>query len=180
MKRRAIARSLPHPYSTAQDRSRFFQHRQAVCSFTLLVDTFSQAVIVVIEQLALSIVCLAGVYFIVLGALALARPEIAKRFLLGFAGSARAHYSELLVRIVVGGSLVLSSPLMLFSSAFTVFGWVLVGTSAAILLVPWQSHHRFAARSVPPALRFISVIGLGSLALGVFTLGALAFGSQTA
>lgn len=128
-------------------------------------------------QLALSIVCLAGLYFFVLGALALARPDTAKRFLLGFAGSARAHYSELFVRILVGASLVLYSPLMAFSVAFSVFGWVLVGTSAGLLLIPWQWHHRFAQRSVPAALRFISVIGLFSLGLGVLTVAAAALGS---
>ena len=130
-----------------------------------------------IEHLALSIVSLAGFYFLVLGALALARPNIAKRFLLGFAGSAGVHYSELLVRILVGGSFVLYSPFMLFSVAFAVFGWVLVSTSAGLLLVPWQWHQRFTQRSVPAAMRFVSVVGLFSFGLGTVIFAAAVLGS---
>jgi len=49
---------------------------------------------------------------------------------------------------------------------------VLVVTSAALLLVPWQWHRRFAGRAVPQALRFLPLIGICSLLLGGLVLVA--------
>jgi hypothetical protein len=130
-----------------------------------------------IEFLAFAIVVLAGLYFIALAAVSLLTPARANRFLLGFAGSPSAHYAELLLRFLVGGALVLHAPRMLFSGAFHLFGWVLVVTTASLLLVPWQWHHRFAQRAVPRATRYITLIGVASLAIGGLILVAVIRGS---
>ena len=124
------------------------------------------------EMLASGVVVLTGLYLVGLGAVSLVTPAQASRFLLGFAGSATAHYAELLIRLLVGGAFLLHSSHMLFSAVFVLFGWALVTTTAVLAIVPWQWHHRFAQRSVPHALRHLKLVAIASLVLGGFVLAA--------
>ena len=130
-----------------------------------------------IEASALGLVVLAAVYFIALAGVSLLIPASASRFLLGFAGSPFKHYTELFVRFLVGAALVLHAPRTVAPSAFAVFGWLLLVTTACLLLVPWRWHQRFAQYAVPQAARHISLIGLASLALGGVMLVAVVLGS---
>lgn len=121
----------------------------------------------------LSIVVAAGLFFMALGGASLVAPSRAKQFLLGFASSPLKHYVELALRFLVGGAFVLSAPRVPFPGVFSVFGWVLLGTTAGLLLIPWRWHHRFARRSVPEALRFLPLIGASSVVLGGLVLWAV-------
>ena len=129
------------------------------------------------EALARTAVLLTALYFIALAVVSLLVPERTIRFLLGFAGSALTHYIELLLRLVVGGALVLHAPRMLLAHAFTVFGWVLLITTACLLVMPWQWHHRFALQAVPRVTRHITLVGMTSLVISVSILVAVAGGS---
>lgn len=130
------------------------------------------------ELLALAGVAIAAVFLIVLGTAALVAPERARRFLLGFAGSPSKHYAELAVRFLVGGAFLLAAPHVLWPDAFKGFGWVLVATTAGLLLVPWRWHDRFARQAVPRALRFLPLLGASSIALGALVLYALVLGPR--
>ncbi len=130
-----------------------------------------------IEALALTVVVLTGLYFITLAAVSLFMPAQANRFLLGFAGSALTHYTELILRFVVGSALVLHAPRMLFAGAFTLFGWVLLVTTAGLFLIPWRWHHRFAQKAVPKAARHITLVGSASFAIGGLILAAVVRGA---
>lgn len=132
-----------------------------------------------IEAIAAALVVLAALYFLALGAASLVLPSRANRFLLGFAGSQAVHYTELLARFVVGAALVLHAPRMYLSDAFNVFGWILLVTTACLLLLPWRWHRRFAQHVVPRAIRHLKWIGLTSLACGSFILAAVVRGSAT-
>lgn len=131
-----------------------------------------------IESMALAVIVFAGLYLIGLGTVSLLAPSRAARFLLGFVSSARAHYLELFLRFVVGAALVLSAPRMLLPGAFQLAGWVLLVTSACLLLLPWRWHQRFAQQAVPKATRHLSLIGVASLAMGGFLLVAVVMGNQ--
>ncbi len=131
-----------------------------------------------IEWVAKSAVLAAGLYLAGLGMALLARPASASRFLMGHATSASLHYLELGVRIVVGLAFVRNAPAMLESGLFSVFGWVLVGTSAVLLMVPWHWHRRLAEKSVPQALRFTPLLGLASLLMGGGVLMAALLGPR--
>lgn len=106
----------------------------------------------------------------VLGSASLVAPPKAREFLLGFAGSARKHYAELAFRFAVGAAFVVHAPQMQFPQVFEVFGWIVLGTTTGLLLIPWRWHHRFALRAVPTALRLLPLIGVSSTALGVLIL----------
>lgn len=124
--------------------------------------------------LATAMVFLSGLYLLALGVLSLLRPAQASRFLLGFATSARAHYFELVLRMLVGFAFVVEAPNSRFELPFSVFGWVLIGSTACLLLVPWQWHHRFAQMAVPYAIRSLGLVAVASLALGACILAAVA------
>ncbi len=129
-----------------------------------------------IDMLAAAAVVLFGLYLLGLGLTVFLRRAVVARFLLAHGRSASAHYLELTLRLVIGGAFVLRAPSMLFAEVFTVFGWVLLVTTAGLFTVPWQWHRRFAQRSVPQALRYLTLLGIASLALGSFVLFATAHG----
>ena len=120
--------------------------------------------------LAYAGVLLTALYLAGLGAVALFAPALASRFLRAHAGSGPLHYLELGIRIALGLAFVQHAPAMWLPAVFTGFGWLLVATSAALLLVPWRWHRRFAERTVPQALKFLPLIGVSSLLLGGFVL----------
>jgi hypothetical protein len=124
----------------------------------------------VIEILALFVVIFGGLFFLTLGCVSLLAPTRARRFLLAFAGSPTKHYAELAIRFLLGSAFVLAAPATVNSAMFTLFGWVLLATTVALLLVPWRWHHRFARRAVPEALRFLPLVGTTSVALGGLVL----------
>lgn len=123
-------------------------------------------------MIALALVVAAGLFLLLLGLASLAMPALAGRFLLGFAETPTKHYAELAVRLIVGTAFVLLAPDARFPGAFTLFGWLLLVTTACMLFIPWRWHRRFTERSVPQALRFLPVIGVASLLLGGLVLWA--------
>jgi hypothetical protein len=126
-----------------------------------------------IELAAPAVVTVTGLFFLLLGGASLLTPARVRGFLVGFAGSRAKHYAELALRLIVGGAFVILAPRVPFSSGFGLFGWVLLGTTAVLLLIPWRWHHRFAQRAVPEALRFLPLVGISSLALGALVLWAV-------
>jgi hypothetical protein len=129
-----------------------------------------------IDLLALALVLLTGLYLIGLGAVSLFAPARATFFLEGFASSARAHYVELVLRLGAGVALVTYAPRMRFSAAFALGGWVLVVTAAALLVVPWRWHHRFARWAVPQAIPHLRLIAAASFLFGSFVLACVILG----
>lgn len=131
----------------------------------------------VIGTAALAVVVAAGAYLVVLGWTCLAAPARAGRFLSSFARSPRWHYAELLVRFLVGGAFVLAAPGMPLAGVFALVGWVLLATTAGLLLLPWRWHRRIAAGTVPRVQRALPLLGVASIALGIALLGAVVFGT---
>lgn len=125
-----------------------------------------------LELVALTLVVLAAAYLIGLGVAAFVAPSRTARFLDAFASSARAHYLEIAIRLLVGAALVVAAPRMLWPDVFQVFGWVIVVTSLVLLVLPWRWHQRFAQAVVPPLTRRVWLFGLLSLPLGVVLLFA--------
>lgn len=119
------------------------------------------------------IVVLFAVYLLGLAAASLFLPAHARRFLERFASTARAHYLEMLVRLLVGCAFVSYSPHMLWFQAFLVLGWLLVISTVVLLLIPWRWHRKFAQIVVPPITRHVWLFGLVSLPLGGVILFAV-------
>lgn len=122
---------------------------------------------------AVVVLLLAGAYLLGLGIATATHPEQVRRFLSAHASSARTHFIELVVRMVVGVALLVASPRMHGSAAFRVAGLVLAGTTIVLAVLPWRVHHRFAAWSVPIASRRLLLLGVGAVGAGVVLLAAL-------
>lgn len=128
-----------------------------------------------LNMLALVGVLLTGFYFVGLGVIAFSAPDRAGRFLLRFAETPFAHFLEMFLRLAMGAAFVIRAPLMLFPDAFKLFGWLLVVTTACLLVVPWRWHRRFAQRVVPQALRWLRLVAMVALTLGALVLFSAAW-----
>ncbi len=111
-----------------------------------------------------------GLALIAFAVLVTVKRQRAEQFIDLFARTARAHFAEQISRVIVGTALVIFSPTMWHSSVFKVFGWLLVVSSAALLLMPWRWHQRFGETARPLIVRYLTIYAVGAFALGVFIL----------
>jgi hypothetical protein len=123
-----------------------------------------------LDPLARLLVALAGAYLLTLGALAWLRPSAAARYLLGFATTPTRHALELSLRGALAWALWRWAPHAPWPVALTAAAAVLGLTTAAMAVLPWRWHQRFAAWSVPQALPHLRSIGLASGAMGAALL----------
>lgn len=100
------------------------------------------------------------------------RPRRAERFLSLFASSAKAHYLEQALRLIVGLALLGFAPSMRWSTGFEILGWLITVTAIGLLLIPWRWHHRFGRWAIPLVLRHLRWYALAAGTLGVFILWA--------
>src|SRR3984957_19933082 len=63
-----------------------------------------------------------GLFLVGLTVVVFAKPAVAKRFFMSFASSARSHYTEQVVRLLIGASLIIRSGAMRQAKIF----WFLV------------------------------------------------------
>jgi hypothetical protein len=117
---------------------------------------------VVVVAFGLLLIGFAGVVF--------AKPAMAEAFLMRFASSARTHYIEQAFRLLVGAALVVLSPAMWQPKMFWLLGWAIVVSSAALMCVPWQWHHRLGERMLPMLIRYLRLYAVGAFALGALLL----------
>lgn len=116
----------------------------------------------IVVGFGLFLVALAGVIFL--------KPALAEGFFGLFAGSARAHYTEQVCRLLIGASLTLLAPTLVHPTAFRLIGWAIVISSMVLLLTPWQWHYRFGTVVRPRLIRYLRLFGLGIFAFGVLLL----------
>jgi len=128
-----------------------------------------------ITLFALTIVVMAAFFLLSLATASLFWQRQAAQFLNGFAGSARAHYTEIILRLIIGAALVIAAPEMRFSNQFMLFGWLIVATSFVLLLIPWRWHQRFAQTVLPPLIKRVWLFALLSLPLSFALLYAVLF-----
>jgi hypothetical protein len=132
------------------------------------------------SQVAAVVVVGFGFLLIVLTGVAFAKPAIAERFLMRFASSARTHYVEQIFRLLIGAALVVLSSAMWQPTMFRLVGWAIVVSSAALMCLPWQWHHRFGERLLPIVVRHLRLYAVGSLAFGALLLYGVFAGGRVA
>lgn len=117
-----------------------------------------------------------GLFLVGLTVVVFAKPAIAERFFMSFASSARAHYTEQVVRLLIGASLIIRSVAMWQPKIFWFVGWAIVVSSLVLILTPWQWHDRFGEIVRPILIRRMKLFAIGLLAFGVL----LIYGVSTA
>lgn len=123
-----------------------------------------------LQLLSAAVIFLAVLFLIGLGVVCIVRPALAARFLLAFASTAKLHLLELAGRFVVGVALVCHSEATTYPVAFAAVGWALLVTTAVLLVLPWRLHRAFAAKVVPPALKFVQPMGVVAVVMGMTLL----------
>jgi len=126
--------------------------------------------ITMMNAVAETLVVAFGLFLLGLTAVVFTKPSMARRFFMAFASSARAHYTEQAVRLLIGAALVVLSPTMWRSTVFWFLGWAIVLSSLALLLSPWRWHHRFGERVKPILIPRMRLFALGLAAFGVLLL----------
>ena len=111
-----------------------------------------------------------GLFLVGLTVVVFAKPAVAERFFMSFASSARAHYTEQVIRLLIGASLVIRSAVMWQPKVFWFVGWAIVLSSLVLILTPWQWHDRFGEKVRPMLIRRIKLFAVGLLAFGVLLL----------
>jgi hypothetical protein len=107
------------------------------------------------------------------------KPSLAERFLRSFASSARAHYTEQGLRLLVGAAIVNFASSMWYPELFKLFGWLIVVTAVGLLLVPWRWHHKFGMWVMPLVIRHMRLFALGASALAAFILYGVSRGASS-
>jgi hypothetical protein len=131
--------------------------------------------------LAAIVVVACGLFLIGLSVVIFANPALAERFFMSFASSARTHYAEQALRLLIGASLVVLSPAMWQTNMFRLLGWAIVVSSAGLILIPWRWHHRFGERVLPLIVRHMRLYALGLFGFGALLLyGVFAAASRGA
>ena len=111
-----------------------------------------------------------GLFLVGLTVVVFAKPAVAERFFMSFASSARAHYTEQVVRLLIGASLIIRSGAMWQPKIFWLVGWGIVLSSLVLILTPWQWHDRFGQEVRPMLIRHMKLFALGLLAFGVLLI----------
>ncbi|NER12464.1 hypothetical protein GWK08_03350 [Leptobacterium flavescens] len=122
------------------------------------------------KLLTATITAIFGIYLISLFVLTLVSKGVAVKFLSSFASSARAHYLEQLLRLIVGGSVLYYSADMLYPVIFKFFGWIVLATTIVLILTPWTWHHKFGQWAIPFAIRNIVFYSISAAIMGIFIL----------
>jgi hypothetical protein len=127
----------------------------------------------ILNAIAGAILVAFGFFLIGIAVVVFARPAVAERFFGAFASSARTHYTEQAVRLLVGALLIIRSADMWQPKVFWFVGWAIALSSLALILTPWQWHHRFGEKVRPMLIRRMKLYAVGLLAFGVLTIYAV-------
>ena len=128
---------------------------------------------VILKVLSAIVILSFCIFLIGLAGLIIFKPRRAETFLSSYASSARAHFTEQVARMLVGIAFVVLAPLMWYADLMNLLGWILIATTAGLLLIPWQWHHKFGEWAIPLTLRYMPFYSLGAFVLGIFILYCL-------
>ena len=117
-----------------------------------------------------------GLFLVGLAVAVFAKPAVAERFFMSFASSARTHYTEQIVRLLIGASLIVRSGTMWQPKVFWLVGWAIVLSSLVLILTPWQWHDRFGEVIRPMLIRHMKLFAVGLLAFGVLLIYGVGLG----
>jgi hypothetical protein len=121
----------------------------------------------ILSAVAGAILVAFGLFLIGLTVVVFAKPAVAERFFMSFASSARTHYTEQIVRLLIGASLIIRSGAMWQPKVFWLVGWGIVVSSLVLIVTPWQWHDRFGEEVRPMLIRHMKLFAVGLLAFGV-------------
>ena len=88
-----------------------------------------------------SVMVIFGLYLISLLVITILNKTIAVSYFSSFASSARAHYLEQILRLIVGMAMLSFSKSMLYAQFFELFAWIIILSTIVLILIPWTWHN---------------------------------------
>lgn len=92
-------------------------------------------------------VILFGLFIICVGALMLFAPKRARETLGKMASTNLINYTEITLRIIPAVGLIVYADFSKYPLAFKGFGWLMLGTSIVLYIIPRKWHHAYSRRS---------------------------------
>jgi hypothetical protein len=134
-----------------------------------------------LNEIAGAILVAFGLILVGLTVVVFAKPASAEPFFISFASSPQTHYTEQVIRLLIGASLIIRSEAMWHPKVFWFVEWAIVLSSLLLILTPWQWHHRFATILRPMFIRRMKLYAVGLLVFGALLLyGVFAAASPSA
>lgn len=119
------------------------------------------------------IICF-GLFLIYSGFLMFINPEKVMA-IIGKAGSTiLINYGELIIRLLLGISFVISAEANVYQEYFTIFGYFLIISALILMLIPMKTHHKFstkAAETLKPI--YLRICAPFSIGFGILILLAI-------
>lgn len=122
------------------------------------------------EILTGSVMVIFSLHLISLLIITIINKKIAVSYFSSFASSARAHYLEQIVRLIVGMSMLSFSKSMLYAQFFEIFAWIIILSTIVLILIPWTWHHRLGKWAIPFTIRNLKFYVVSASIFGVFIL----------
>lgn len=117
-----------------------------------------------------SVMVIFGLYLISLLVITILNKTIAVSYFSSFASSARAHYLEQILRLIVGMAMLLFSKSMLYAQFFELFAWIIILSTIVLILIPWTWHNELGKRVIPLTIRNLKFYAVSASIFGVFIL----------
>ena len=117
-----------------------------------------------------TVIVLFGLYLVSLLILTILRKEDAVSYFSSFASSAKAHYLEQVLRLIVGIAMLTYSKSMLYEHVFQIFAWTLILSTIVLLFIPWTWHNKLGKWVIPVTIRNLKFYALSAALLGGFIL----------
>ena len=128
----------------------------------------------VMELVSKYIIICFGLFLIYSGFLMFLNPEKV-RVIIGKAGSTiLINYGELIIRLLLGISFVISAGVNAYQQYFTIFGYFLIISAVILMLTPMKTHHKFstkAAETLKPI--YLRICAPFSIGFGILILLAI-------
>jgi hypothetical protein len=122
------------------------------------------------EILSGSIMVMFGLYLIGLLVVTVLNKKTAVRYFSSFASSARAHYLEQVVRLIIGISMLTFSKSMLYPQFFEIFAWIIILSTVVLIVIPWTWHNKAGKWAIPLTIRNLKFYAVSASIFGVFLL----------
>lgn len=123
-----------------------------------------------IRILSGSVIVIFGLYLISLLIITILDKTVAVSYFSSFASSARAHYFEQIMRLIVGISMLSFSRSMLYAQFFEIFAWIIIISTIVLTLIPWTWHNKLGKWAIPLTIRNLKFYGVSASIFGVFIL----------
>lgn len=111
-----------------------------------------------------------GLYLISLLIITILNKKVEVKYFSSFASSARAHYIEQILRLIVGLSMLLFSRSMLYAHFFEIFAWIIILSTIILILIPWPWHNKLGKWAIPFTIRNLKFYAVSASIFGVFIL----------